>query len=79
MANAIFSNDEENQPIQPEESESREENSANNDDSGTPDDPLPPLGVLLIPGESIPCHPVSIHRGNSTSRKSQCECIQSTV
>jgi hypothetical protein len=35
MANAISSNNKENQLIQPEESKSREENSANNDDSGT--------------------------------------------
>jgi hypothetical protein len=60
MANAIFSNDEENQPIQPEESESRKVNSTNNDDSGTPDDPLPPLGVLLIPGEAGNPSPVTL-------------------
>ncbi len=60
MANAISSNDKENQLIQPEESECQEENIANNDDSGTPDDPVPPLGVLLVPGEVGNPSPVNL-------------------
>ena len=60
MANSISSNNNENLLIQPEESECREENSANNDDSGTPNDPLPPLGVLLIPGEEGNPSPVTL-------------------
>jgi hypothetical protein len=46
--------------IQPKESELREENRANNDGSDTPDDPLPPLGVLLIPGEGDTASPVTL-------------------